>query len=277
MKIIFKIGMIVSLIFNPAKSQNKSIILFPEEGKMHCNIIKSLPKKQRWALTMPETIGCEEEGMLLNFPGLPIHWETNNDSQTVASSYTIPEKISYSLLVLAHEDFVDAEMTIKNLTKNTWHNVWSFNCLSPSGAEDYQDTLLERTYMSSGNKPILLSKTTRKIGPRPTIGVYYSDKVAADKEYPFVEDFEATSPIRTDDSYLIAFSKDGNYYMAATSPQALFLFDNLEYKCIHSAPLFGDIQPQQSVTVTCRFYFSKGSVEDFVERFKKDKKANFNN
>ena len=126
--------------------------------------------------------------------------------------------------------------------------------------------------MSTPEGPKRLSDTRRTIGHRPGIGVYFSEKMELDEEWPFISWFDATSEERTDGDYLVTLSESGNSYMAATSPNTLYLFNNLEFTCIHAAPTFGDIGPGESSTLTTRFYFSEGGLDDFLKRFSKDDK-----
>jgi hypothetical protein len=251
--------------------ENKTrILLMPDQGKMHCNVvITENDGKDIFALTIPETIGCRE-GMILNFPSTNIRWKGPNANGVVHTSWTTDSLVSYSLTLAPAYDFVDAEMTITNLTNKTWRDVWSFNCLNPVRAEPFKDTLMQRTYMSTEKGPLLLSKTKRVMGPKPTIGVYFREQVIQPEVFPFVSEFHATSPNRTNGNYLVTLSESGNAYMAATSPNALFLFNNLKFKCIHSAPNFGNIEAGESKAVTCRFYFAEGNLDDFIDRYNRE-------
>ncbi len=242
----------------------------PDQGKMHCNVVvKDGNKKNVFALTIPETISSKE-GMILNFPSTDIEWEGPNKNGVVTTSWTTKELISYELSLTPGFDFVDAEMTILNLTDSTWHDVWSFNCLNPTRAVDFKDTMMTRTYMSTHSGPVLLSNTIRVKGYRPTIGVYFNEKIKNPEIYPFVNAFQATSPDRTNGNYLVTLSESGNSYMATTCPEALFLFNNLKYKCIHSAPNFGQIEAGKSKSVTSRFYFAKGNLGSFLSRYERE-------
>ena len=120
--------------------------------------------------------------------------------------------------------------------------------------------------MSKSGVPVTLSKTSRRSGHQKTIGVYFKDEISIPDEYAFISEFNANSPDRTSGNYLVTFSETMDSYMAATSPNALFLFNNQKFKCIHSAPNYGDILPSESKTITSRFYFAKGDLKDFLAR-----------
>ena len=149
----------------------------PDAGKMHCNVVLTHPDRSKdvFALTIPETIGSLE-GMILNFPETKIKWNGPDKKGVVTTSWTTENLITYDLKLIPDYDFVDVEMAIENLTDSTWHDVWSFNCLNPTKAIAYKDTLMTRTYMSTENGPTLLSDTERVRGLRPTIGVYFNNE-----------------------------------------------------------------------------------------------------
>ena len=248
------------------QKENSPLKLIPDQGKMHCNVIvKKGDHRAIFALTIPETIGSRER-MILNFPSTTIRWEGPGGDGAVSTSWTTDGVVSYDLTLTPGDEIIDAEMTIHNLSNETWHDVWSFNCLNPVKAPSFQDSLMQRTYMSTPDGPVLLSQTNRVRGARPTVGVYFTTYVEHPEQYPFVVDFQATSPQRTNGNYLVTLSESGKAYMAATSPKALFLFNNQKFKCIHSAPNFGVIAPGESSIETCRFNFGEGTLATFLER-----------
>ena len=270
---LYYVAILISAISGcHAGTQPQTIQLMPNQGKMPCNVVTNLDgKKNIFALTIPETIGCRE-GMLLNFPETDLAWEGPDADGVVRTGWTKDSVISYSLELVPGRDFVDAVMVITNLSKDNWEDVWSFNCLNPVKAPAFRDEQLDRTYMSTPAGPKPLSATERTIGPRPGIGVYFSERMGADEYWPFISGFQATSPERTNGDYLLTMSSSGHTYMAATSPRTLYLFNNLEFTCIHAAPTFGDIPSGGTSSLTCRFYLAEGDMQDFFQRFKRDLK-----
>lgn len=259
---------ILALIPLPILSQN--INLNPVRGKMSCNVRVNDFPGQSFALGIPETIGSSE-GMILNFPEVDISWSGPDRSGVCEHTWTSDAKIEYTARLIPHDDYVDVEMTIKNISRNNWTNVFSFNCLNPVAAEEFQDWNLERTYMSKNGNPFRMDSTTRiNDGNMKTVQFYLHENYL--NVSPFVKGFKATSPDKTDDTYIVTMSSDGSSYMAATSPNALFLFDNLDRCCIHSATDFGDIPSGGERTVTSRFYFAKGSLDDFLSRYESEVK-----
>jgi len=168
-------------------------------------------------------------------------------------------------------DYVDVEMTVRNQTEFLWHEVFAFNCLNPTGAPDFKDWTLERTYMSSQGKPLCLDRTQRVRGHVPTVGFYLPNRVQAGQESVFVRGFGATSPDRTDGSWIVTLSQPAGAYLAAAVVEAAFLFDNLDRCCIHAAAGFGDLGPGQTGTTVSRFYLAKGTLDDFRKRWAADR------
>lgn len=253
-------------------SQAKSILLMPQHETMYCNLVVPSLERQVFALTIPEDIGCDEGLLLPHSERSRIQWD-GMDKHGVAgkakTSLSIPGKISYELELTSTHDTVDAAMTISNLSEVTWHNVWSFNCLSPARAPDFRDSELKRTFMSVKGEPTLLSSLPRK----QEMGVYFHKQLSVEKQIPFISEIQGTHRDQTDRSWFITMSEDGKSYMAATSPDALFLFNNQALCCLHSAANFGNLAPGESKTVTCRFYFAKGSLDKFLKRWEKDQEG----
>ena len=264
----FTLILFIAIASSISFSQN--ITLTPVQGSMTCAVKVPDLERQSFALGVPETIGSSE-GMILNFPETSISWYGPDQDGKISHQWTSPGKIHYSVVMVPHSDYVDLVMTIKNISNNGWTNVFSFNCLNPVNAPQFLDWTLDRTYMSKDGKPFRMDGTTRvNTGQMKTVQFYLH------KDYnhvsPFVNGFGAISPDRTDDSYIVTMSEDGGSYMAATSTSALFLFDNLDRCCIHSATDFGDMPRGAEKTVTSRFYLAKGDLDDFLKRFESEVK-----
>ncbi|MCZ7639188.1 MAG: hypothetical protein M5U12_25905 [Verrucomicrobia bacterium] len=85
-----------------------------------------------------------------------------------------------------------------------------------------------------------------------------------------VRGFRATSPDRTDGSWIITLSEPSGASLAATADEIAFLFDNVDRCCIHAAPSFGHIGPGEAGTAVSRFYLPRGTIETFRQRFRED-------
>lgn len=255
---------------SPAAVASDRIALQPQPGAMQ--VIATVPgfDHQRFALGIPETIGCRE-AMLVNFPEAKIEWQGPGPEGVVACSWGPGGRISYALRLIPTTDYVDVEMTIRNHTEFLWHEVFAFNCLNPVQAPGFLDWKLERTYMNRQGKPFAMAGTARVQGHMPTVGFYLPDRVQPGEESVFVRGFGATSPDRTDGSWIVTLSEPAGTYMAATAVEAVFLFDNLDRCCIHAAPGFGDIGPGESSRTVSRLYLACGTLDGFLARFEADR------
>jgi len=264
-------GMFLFPLFLAASMlQAQTITLAPVDSQMACVVRVPNLGRANFILGLPETIGSSE-GMILNFPEASIRWEGPDVGGAVRHTWRSPGKVEYTLELIPAVDYVDAKMTIRNIGRARWTNVFSFNCLNPGGSADYQDWNLSRTWMSQNGRPFKMDGTTRvNTGPMKTVQFYLNEGYGPVS--PFINGFSATSPDKTDDSYIVTMAPDGMSYMAATSPKSCFLFNNLDRCCLHSAASFGDIEQGGEKTVTSRFYFAEGSLEDFLERFRKEVK-----
>ena len=257
----------------PSQSQSISpsrITLEPQPGSMAVKAKIPGLDNQAFMLGIPETIGCRE-AMLVNFPEARIEWQGPDPEGVVSCSWGPGGRISYDLRLIPAEDFVDIEMTIHNHTAFFWHDVFAFNCLNPIEAPSFLDWKLERTYMSSGGKPFCMAQTERIKGHMPTVAFYLPEWVKEGEESVFVRGFGATSPNRTDGSWIVTLSEPAGSFIAATAFDAAFLFDNLDRCCIHSAPSFGNIGPNEKSMAVSRIYLAKGTLESFMQRMETDR------
>jgi hypothetical protein len=241
------------------------VVLRPQQGSM--TVIARVPAldNQGFALGIPETIACREE-MILNFPEARVEWKGPDADGAVACSWGPGGRVFYTARLTPAEDHVDVEMTVRNHTRFYWHDVFAFDCLNPIEAPAFRDWKLERTYMSAQGKPFRMTGTRRRKGHLPTVQFYLPEQRPAGEESLFVQGFGATSPDRTDGSWLVTLSEPAGAYMAATAVDAAFLFDNLDRCCLHAAPRFGDIGPGESSTAVSRLYLAKGTLDDFQKR-----------
>jgi hypothetical protein len=248
------------------------IVLEPEAGAMQVRARVPAPDHQAFALGIPETIGCRE-ALLVNFPEARVWWQGPDAYGAVTCAWGPGGRISYSLRLVPAVDFVDVEMTVRNHTELLWRDVFAFNCLNPIDAPAFKDWKLERTYMSKQGRPFRMSETTRVKGHMPTVGFYLPEYVAAGTESVFVRGFGATSPDRTDGSWIVTLSHPTGSYMAAAAMETAFLFDNLDRCCLHAAPSFGDIGPGEASTVVSRLYLAKGTLEEFQKRLEAERQT----
>lgn len=255
-----------------AAGEGKRIVLQPRQGHMNASI--QVPGRRGWVFVagIPETIGCREK-MLLNFPEIKgkLRWTGPDEAGAIESTWTKEGVVKYVCRLVPAGDHVDVEFAITNLSKKLYHDVWAFNCLNPVAKDSpFKDWKLQRTYMSAHGRPFLMKAAERLEGHMPTLQFFLHEQTPWGQESPFLRGFHATSPARTDGSWIVTLSDPAGSYMAATSLDSLYLFDNLDRCCIHSAPNFGDIGPGQTSFTVCRLYLADGGLADFLARYKAD-------
>jgi hypothetical protein len=254
--------------------RSSRILLNPVPGKMVA--VARVPGLggQSFSLGIPETIGSRER-MILNFPEVDgkLAWTGPGADGSIQSEWTTRGVIHYRARLVPGEVWVDIEMTIQNLSGATWHDVFAFNCLNPTGAREFQDWKLERTYMEHEGQPYRMAQTTRVQGHMPTVQFYVHEQTPPGQESSFVRGFSAISPHRTTGSWIVTLSEDGQSHMAATSLDSLFLFNNLDRCCIHAAPNFGDIGPGERSSTVARLYLAHGGLDEFLARLATDRDA----
>jgi hypothetical protein len=208
---------------------------------------------------------------LVNHPDAQVQWTVDEHDGRVSTVWARDGEIRYTLQLIPAADRVDLVMTIRNLSGIGWHGVFAFNCVSPAKAQGYRDPSLERTYMSVDGRATALAGIPRTAGPRAGVTVYPTRR-HGERLPPFARAFQATSPVPTDDSWLVVIAENGESHMATTTGDASFLFTNTAFGCIHAAPSFGDLAPGTEATVRSRVYFSQGGLEAFLRRHASDRR-----
>jgi hypothetical protein len=172
-------------------------------------------------------------------PGLTVDWRRTEDGRWEQIGRAEGE-LSYSLVVTPHEDCLDIHQTLTNESPRTWTQSLAFNCFQCGGAPSIRDHDCLRHWVGQEGKPARLAEVPRAFGPRPTIQLY---------------SVEGAPP--------------GSQIPTASKP-ALFLFQNMEYSCIHAAASFGPLDPGQSGQALTRLYFVRASLEDWYARMRSE-------
>ncbi|MBI4244731.1 MAG: hypothetical protein HY606_11630 [Planctomycetes bacterium] len=257
-----------NIYYEDRDPDEERIVLTPVKGAMTCGVyLKKID--QSFAFGIPESIGSREHSLILNFPDVKpeeIEWKEDKKSGVASYSYSKSGLIEYDVKLTPHLDYIDLEMTIKNLTDEVWQDVFAFNCFNPVAARKFKDENLQRTYISVKGKMKLLADVKKTVNEkRPGLSFYLKEGI---KKCQFADDSMSVSPERTDAAWI--FRSAGDYYMAAANAEAVFLFSNTEFGCVHSAPNFGNIKPGKSSRIKSRFYVAKGDLGEFIKRYESD-------
>ena len=110
-----------------------------------------------------------------------------------------------------------------------------------------------------------LPELPRVYSGRPTIQVYQVKGAPPVATIPYAEKFKATPNAELED-WIAIQSRDQTRLAAIVSKPALFLFQNMEYACIHSAASFGTLQPGQTGKALTRLYLVQATLQQWYVR-----------
>lgn len=242
--------------------------LKPIQGTMMVECESALLPGQVFVLGFPETIGCRET-LLLNWVEVKeqIRWEGPDAEGTVRCSWWPGGRVRYELRLSPRSDYVDADMRITNDTLWTWHDVYSFNCVSPERMPAFKDTGMHNTWISSNGKPVPISEARRTIGER---AAYLASDVRPENARYFIFGRGAEANLRADGNWMAAESTPKGYVLATAAPRVKYLFNNEQLSCLHACTDFGMIGPGQTAHVVSRVYLMQGRLTDFLTRWRAD-------
>lgn len=237
------------------------------QGEMSCRLfdIPLFPGRETF-LGYPEAIG--DAARAVWFGGLRPIWEAREDGVWISRGRRQGE-LSYEITVTPGEDFVECRFRLTNESSRAWKESLAFNCFQCGMVPEIRDHECVRTYVGLRGRARRLVELPRVFGPRPTIQLYSVEGAPPGTEIPFVASFAATPDIVLE-SWIGVLSRDGRKFVATVSKPALFLFQNMEYGCIHSATGFGPLEPGQSAQGSNRVYFVASAPDAWRARIEKE-------
>lgn len=240
-----------------------NIRLRPTQGQMAC-LVSDIPAfpGDTFGLGFPEAIGDAAATMWAGKPR--IEWRDAGDGAWTQHG-SVPGELSYTITLTPAEDHVDAHLRLTNESKRDWAQSLAFNCLSAGGPASIRDHDCIRHWVGSAGRPRRLIEVPRKYGPRPTIQLYSVEGAPRGEDIPFVANFQAT-PDAVLEGWIAIMARDGRRLVATASKPALFLFQNMEYSCIHASPGAGPIKAGGTGEALTRLYFVEASLEDWYRR-----------
>lgn len=240
----------------------------PAQGQMAGSLtqIPAFPG-ERFGLGFPEAIG--DAARACWFGSLTPHWEQQADSDVWQCTGRKEGELAYTIVITPHEDAVDARFTLTNESNRTWSQSLAFNCFQCGAAASVRDHECTRHWVRTGGAFKRLIEVPRVFGPRPAIQLYSVEGAPRGRDVPFVAGFEATPDVVLE-PWMAIQSRDGTRLAATVSKPCLFLFQNMEYSCIHSAAGFGRLRPGETAKAVNKVYFVEASLGDWYKRMKSD-------
>jgi len=216
-----------------------------------------------FGLGFPEAVGDVAPGYCFN--GLKPDWRQLEDGAWEQIARAGGE-VSYVLTLIPGDDFVDARLSVTNESDRTWESSFAFNCFQAGAAASIRDNECVRHWCRTGGEFKRLIEIPRQFGPRPTVQLYSVEGAMPGASIPFVANFQATPANVALEGWLALQSRDGRRLVAAVSRPALFVFQNMEYSCHHSAPCLGPLKPGETGEALTRVYFVEATLEDWHAR-----------
>lgn len=178
-------------------------------------------------------------------------------------------ELSYRLTLTPEFDAVNVHIQLTNASTRTWAHSLAFNCFNCGGASSLADHECVRHWARCNQETTRLTAMPRKYSTRPTVQAYAVEGAPPVSAIPFANAFQAT-PVGVLEGWLAIRSRDGTRLAAVASKPALFLFQNMEYSCIHSAPSFGALSPGQTGEALTRIYLVEASLGDWYTRMRRE-------
>jgi hypothetical protein len=217
-----------------------------------------------FCVNVPECIGDTAQATFLSeFES--IRWAKLAGAWSVTAR--AQDELSYRLLAIPGQDTLDIEIHLTNESDRVWEQSMAFNCFSCYEAPAVRDFELVRHHIGARNPDELLRRLPRRASARSGVQVFGVNGAPPIDQIPFAAAFQATAPFVAQD-WLAVSSRDGRRLVAAVSKPALFLFQNCEFACIHSAPGFGRLAPGQSARALTRLYFVEDSLRGWYARMR---------
>jgi hypothetical protein len=216
--------------------------------------------------SFPEAIGDSARSFW--FGNIKPEWATDGDK--VIGKGAQPNELDYTVTFTTTDETVDVVTEVTNRSDQSWKQSQAFNCFSPIGALDVRDHDCLRHWVGVKGKPTPLLRVPRKFGPRPTIQLYAIDGGPKWQDIPFVANFRCSPDDVHLDPWMAIESKDRKRVIATAAKPCLYLFQNMEYSCIHAASGFGTLNPGQSGRSLTRLWFVRQGIREWYARMKKE-------
>lgn len=181
-----------------------------------------------------------------------------------------PGELSYTLDVVPGADTVDIRIELRNESDRVWAQSHAFNCINCGGAQSVVDHECRRHWVGVGGRLRRLIQVPRVFGPRPAVQLYSVEGAPKGADIPFVAGFRSTPDDVVLEGWMAISSRDGKRLVATASRPALYLFQNMEYSCIHSAQSLGALAPGETGRALTRVYFVEATLPEWHTRMRRE-------
>ena len=237
------------------------------QGQMGGSIteIPAFPN-EGFGLGYPEAIGDAAQACW--FGSIHPEWQEGGGGVWTCSGRKEGE-VSYTMRITPREDVIDVHQTLTNESDRIWEQSLAFNCFQCGGAPSIRDHECVRHWVRTRAQFKRLVEVQRKFSARPAIQLYSVEGAPPGMEIPFVAGFQATPDVVVE-GWIAIQTRDKKRLVATVSKPALFLFQNMEYSCIHSAAGFGSLKAGETGEAVNKVYFVESSLENWYRRMTAD-------
>ena len=216
--------------------------------------------------SFPEAIGDSARSFW--YGSIKPDWSSDGDR--VISKGVEPDEVEYTVTFTTTDETVDIVTEVTNISGKPWKQSHAFNCFSPISAVDVRDHDCLRHYVGKKGELTPLLKVPRKFGPRPTIQLYAVEGGPKWQDIPFVANFQCSPDDVHLEHWMAIESKDRKRVIAIATKPCLYLFQNMEFSCIHAASGFGPLEPGQSGKSLTRLWFVRQSIHEWYARMNRE-------
>jgi hypothetical protein len=222
---------------------------------------------EHFSLTIPEAIGDTARTAWPNRVSAPV-WSQRGEGNWFCRAQ-VEDELAYTAQVTTTADIVDIRIALTNNSDRRWRHSTAFTCFNSGAAPSVIDHECTRHWVGHKGERHRLIELPRTFGPRPTVQLYSVEGQPPGEQIPFVASFRSTPNVALE-GWMAIEAKDGKRLVGIASKPALFLFQNMEFSCIHSCPSFGSLSPGETGHAATRVYFVESTIDAWHTRVKED-------
>lgn len=181
-----------------------------------------------------------------------------------------PNVFEYRSSIIADNETVSVEATLKNISSWDWRDAYVLHCCGVDQCPSLTDHAGERTFILTAEGLVRLADTKRVTWPdfRATAQYYEpQDKPIPRTEDGFAFDECGINEKRVTAGLVLRQSVDGQFILVAAARKYQATFFDLGYQnnCMHTNPLAGDLTVGQTLNVNSSIHLAKNDIETAVK------------